>query len=289
MCPDRRWSWRSIGNGCVPVSERNTDDGSTRVGQLPAVDSHFIEAEFAIPGQMRIDHRDRCVHGRARRRDQPFIRAVILDGIGLDSRVNQVCTRLAFRPAPDDIAAQRDHLPWFEFRRPGRHLVWMFRHELPDTGLKRLNDCSNLRTKLLVVFLGKAAMAPETLAVIMPEPALAEDFRHRALGFAIIPQHFFEPVLRLSVSRPISRSGRRRREDVRYTEFIAQDANLFGARGEGASEKDENESRHPNIRCTGILACALHLSKSHRMECPRHVDPRWPPGRLLKNAPNHSP
>ena len=45
--------------------ERLPENGGAGEGQVAAVDAHFIEADFAVPGEMRIDHRDVNVQHRA--------------------------------------------------------------------------------------------------------------------------------------------------------------------------------------------------------------------------------
>ena len=132
------------GDGKIPAvaerRERQPENGSAGEAQLAAVDAHFVEAELAVPAQVRIDHGDGSVHGCARGGQQHLVGAAIGHRIGLDAAALQVAAGFAFRPAPDDVAAQRDDLPRLELRRPGRDLFGMLLHELLHAGLKGFAD-----------------------------------------------------------------------------------------------------------------------------------------------------
>ena len=115
--------------------QRIAQDGHARELDLAAVQPDFVKAERAVPAQVRIDQRDRRVVRRALRRDEPFVRAVILDRIGLDADPLQVVAGLALGPAPDDVARQGDAHPGFDLGRPGGHFGGMLLHVVLDAGL----------------------------------------------------------------------------------------------------------------------------------------------------------
>ncbi len=128
----------------VPVmAERrkgHSQNRRAREVQLSAVDAHLVKPKFAVPAQVRIHYGNRRMHGRSKRREQHLVRPVVCDRVGLHSAANQVLRGFPFRPAPDDIPAERNNLPWFKLGRPGGNLLGVFLHELLHTRLKRFTD-----------------------------------------------------------------------------------------------------------------------------------------------------
>ncbi len=112
-----------------------------------------------------------CIAG-APGREQHFVGPVVRHGIGIDADALEVAAGVGFRPAPDDVAAQRDDLPGLELGRPSRHLLGMLPHELLHARLERLADGAQLGVEFLVVLLRNLAVPPHALAVILEDPRL---------------------------------------------------------------------------------------------------------------------
>src|ERR1019366_5458998 len=194
--------------------ERLAENGGAGESQVAAIDAHFVEADFAVPGEVGIDHGDGNMEGGARGGKRHFVGPVVGHGVGLHAAAQQIAAGFAFGPAPDDEAAQRDDLPGFEFGRPGRDLLGVLLHELFDAGLVSFADGAQVGRQFRIVLAGHVAVTPQALAVIVGDELGAESFRHGAFGFAVIAQQFFEAVFGLGVARGESGAGGGGRVDV---------------------------------------------------------------------------
>ncbi len=207
--------------------ERLAENGRAGEREVAAVDAHFVEADFAVPGEVWIDHGDGNVKRSARGRQRHFVGAVVNHRVGLHTAAQQIAAGLAFGPAPDDVASQRDDLPGLEFGRPGRYLFGMLLHEFLNAGLVGFANGAQVRRQFRIVLAGHVAMTPQALAVIVVDEFGAERFRHGAFGFAVIAQQFFEAVFSLHVAggerSPRGGGG----VDVRHAELVAQNLDLL--------------------------------------------------------------
>ena len=128
--------------------------------------------------------------------------------IRLYTTAQQVASRFAFGPTPDDVATQRDDVPGLELGRPGGDLLWMLAHELFHTAHEGFANGAHLGFEIFVMFLGDLPVTPQPLAVIVLVEVFTEDFGHGAFRFAIVAQHLFQTVLGLGMTGAISRAGR---------------------------------------------------------------------------------
>ena len=219
------------------------EDGGAGERQVAAIDAHFVEADFAVPGEVGIDHGDGNVKRRARGRQRHFVGAVVGHRVGLHAAAQQIAAGLAFGPAPDDVASQRDDLPGLEFGRPGRHLFGMLLHELLDARLVRFADGAQVRRQFRIVLAGHVAMPPQALPVIVGDELGAERFRHGAFGLAVIAQQFFQAIFGLRVAGAERRARGRGGINVRHAELIAQNLDLL-RRAESERYQQQHERFH---------------------------------------------
>src|ERR1019366_8757036 len=147
--------------------ERLAEDSGAGESQVAAVDAHFVEADFAVPGEVGIDHGDGNMESGARSGKRHFVGAVVSHGVGLHAAAQQIAASLAFGPAPDDEAAQRDDLPGLEFGRPRRDLPGLLLHELLYAGLVGFANGAQVGRKFRIVLAGHVAVTPQALAVIV--------------------------------------------------------------------------------------------------------------------------
>ena len=125
----------------------------------------------------------------------------------------QVAAGFAKRPAPDDVAAERDHIPRMNLLRPLRHLLGMLFHEVLDAVLISFDARAHLRADLVVFLAADLRVPPHSLDQIAAIRIRAEDFGHRAVRLAIVLQQLFEAVFGLRIA-----DGERRRfERLRKT------------------------------------------------------------------------
>ncbi len=118
------------------------------------------------------------VHGRALGGDQHFVRAAVAERPEAQAGALEVVGRLTHRPVPDDVAAQRDHVPGLDFLRPGGNLLGVLVHELLDSVLIRFDHSAHLRADLFVP-------GPADLGV--PHDALAQVFAETNRGRRLRP------------------------------------------------------------------------------------------------------
>src|SRR4030095_9508529 len=180
--------------------KRNAQYRHPRHVVVTCVDPDLIETEFAVPAQVRIDHRDRRIHSGAAGRNEHFVGATVSCRIGLNAAALQITAGFAKRPSPDYVTAERDYIPGMDLLGPRRHLVRMLSHKLSDAVLISFDACSHLWAYLLVFLSAYLGVAPHSLDQITTIGVRNEHLRHRPVRAAIVLQQLFEAVLGLGVS-----------------------------------------------------------------------------------------
>src|SRR5690349_14855895 len=97
----------------------------------------------------------------------------------------------------------------------------MLFHEGANAVLIRLDAGAHAWADLIVTLATDLGVPPDALNHILPVIVRPEDFRHGAVGAAVIFEQFFEPVFGLRIADRVTGRFERRREDVRDAEFVA--------------------------------------------------------------------
>src|SRR5256714_15494037 len=129
------------------------------------------------------------------------MRAAIRHRVGLEASAQQVAAGFANRPAEDDVATERDHVPGMNLLRPGRHLFGMRFHKRADAVLIRLDAGAHARADLIVTLTTDGLVPPESLNHVLAVILRPEDFGHRAVGAAVNFWPFFQTGFRPPVAR----------------------------------------------------------------------------------------
>ncbi|GBC78752.1 hypothetical protein HRbin08_02250 [bacterium HR08] len=243
----RIWSSRRHRDGAVGAvpegGKRCAENGDAGGGELARVDSELIEAEFAVPPQMRINDGDRSAHRRALGRDEHGVGAALLAfelapepspqapqlrreaprRIRHDPHATQIGQSFAHRPVEEDEPPQSDDVPRLNLRRPSRYLLRMFPHVRLHAFDEGLDHGARLRAEAMIILPAHLGVSPEALHVILREEFGTEHFGHRSRGAAIVLEQLLEPILRLRIADGVSRCLQVRGKDVRDAELVSID------------------------------------------------------------------